>query len=176
MSRVRIVGLDHFLQFLEPRCWTRDGKQSEAEQKRQFYQWLRELAAQEKIELIAEEADPERQFLGAVLARELALPYVNIAMPRNEWKKHGVTWSHLTTSLDSRAFAYRQFERYMCEQVEARAEQVIMVMCGRNHIAGLQQVLSSHGHQVLIYDVYNCQWFVGRPREDSLGVAGYDRP
>jgi len=163
MCEIHIVGLDHFLQILKAKCWTPEGIKAEADQKRRFYEWLRELVVQNGVVLIAEEADFDTEFLGSVLARNLSLDYINITMPSNEWKTHGFRIDQLTTSYETRAAAYRVLESYMFERVQAHEQSVTLVMCGRNHLPGLQQLLTAAGHQVHPHDVYDCEWFIGRP-------------
>jgi hypothetical protein len=88
MCEIHIVGLDHFPQILKPKCRTPEGIKAEADQKRCFYEWLRELVVQNGIALIAEGADFDAEFLGSVLVRSLGLDYI-ITMPRSEWKTRG---------------------------------------------------------------------------------------
>jgi hypothetical protein len=134
-----------------------------------------EIVVQKAAELIAEEAAFDVEFLGFALAKDMGLAYINITMPLSEWKKHGITWDH-QIDYQKREVAYRAFEQYMLEQVQAHDQKVIIVMCGRNHLLGLQQLLTAAGHQVQPYDVYDCEWFRGRPEEDGQRVTGYHRP
>ncbi len=175
MGGIHIVGLDHFLQSLKVKCWTPEGRKSEAEQKRHFYEWLRELIVQKEAELIAEEAAFDVEFVGSALARDMGVAYINITMPLSEWPKHGITWDHQIDH-KRREAAYRAFEQYMFEQVQAHEQKVVLVMCGRSHVLGLQQLSIAAGHRVQSYDVYDCEWFRGRPEEDGQGVTGYYKP
>ena len=175
MYEIDIVGLDHFLQRLKPKCSTLEGRKSEKEQKHHFYEWLRELVVQKEAELIAEEADFDSESLGFALAKNVGLPHINITMPCSEWKKHGITWGDLIAA-ETREAAFRVFELYMFEQVQAQEQEVILVMCGRRHFLSLQELLTDAGHEVHTYDVYDCEWFRGKPEEDGQGITGYYKP
>lgn len=119
MSQIHIFGLNHFHQWIEPRCWTSAGKTDEQRQKYGLRTTLEQIVAQNEIASIAEEAHPDRQCLGRVLAREKNLGYCDITMPISEREKRGIRTPGYDQRTDTRESAYRLFEEFMFEHTTA---------------------------------------------------------
>lgn len=136
---------------------------------------LSEIIARNHVDLIAEEAHPVRRCLGSALAKEHDAAYIDITMPLDERERRGIRTPGYDRRPEARAHAYREFERFMLERVKACGSKITLVMCGRRHSHGLEQLFSAAGDRVHSYDIYAYDWYRGVPLEGSEGIADYDR-
>jgi hypothetical protein len=90
MSKVFILGVDHFLQNIESVCTTPVGKESETNQKDALKARLEELISERRPELIAEEAKLDRECMGKQIADAHGCKYCNLTMPWEDRLKSGV--------------------------------------------------------------------------------------
>jgi len=174
MQSVHIFGVNHFLQCVAPNCYTPAGWADEAEQKAAFRLTLEAIITENRVGLIAEEDMPARRDLGAVLADEHRANYIPITMPIVERQRCGIIPGY-DRHPETRGHAYREFERYMFERIAPVGAQVILVICGRRHMRGLEQRFGEAGVITSVYDVYDYNWYRGVPQEDGLNVIGYER-
>lgn len=175
MESVHIFGVNHFLQCIAPNCLTPAGCASEAEQKAGLRTTLEEIIIRNRVGLIAEEEKPTRRDLGAVLADEHHTAYIELTMPIVERERCGIHTPGYDRHPDSRAHAYREFERYMFEQIALVNVPVTLVTCGRRHMRSLAQRFEDAGVRALVYDVYDYDWYRGVPQEDGVNIIGYER-
>jgi hypothetical protein len=175
MESVHIFGVNHFLQCVAPNCWTPAGCAVEAEQKAGLRTALEEIIMNNQVGLVAEEEKPARRDLGGVLAGEHRLAYIELTMPIVERERCGIRTPGYDRHPDSRAHAYREFERYMCEQIALANVPVTLVICGRRHMRGLAQRFEDAGVRTVVYDVYEYCWYRGVPQEDGVNIIGYER-
>lgn len=131
MESFHVFGVNHFLQCVAPNCWTPAGRAVEAEQKAGLRATLEEIIMRNRVGLIAEEERPARRDLGAVLADEHHTAYIELTMPVLERERCGIRTPGYDRHPDSRAHAYREFERYMFEQIARVNVPVTLAICGR---------------------------------------------
>jgi len=174
MESVHLFGLDHFLQPVEPGCITPAGQTAEAEMKAALAATLTEIVSRHHVDLIAEEAHPTERYLGMVLAEQSGLPHIDITMPLEERARCGIP-SDYQEDADTRTRAYHEFEQYMFAQTAARNAPVCLVMCGRVHLLGLEQLFVKARVNVFVYDLFRYEWYRGIPLEDAVNIVGYDR-
>src|SRR5215831_15555617 len=176
LEAVHIFGLDHFLQPTQQQCWTAEGRESEAQQKAALGQTLAEIITNNHVGLVAEEAHPDLEYIGAVLANHYGhLDYVDITMPSAERERRGIRPNY-NGSTETRERVHREFEQYMFEQTATRNARVVLVICGRQHSRGLAQLFAGTGAKPSVYDVLDYQWYRGIPKEEmGGGIVGYDR-
>src|ERR1700722_16323345 len=131
MSKVLIVGVDHFLQNIESYCTTQDGRESEANQKQSLRARLEELVEKYHPQLIAEEAKLDADCLGKQIAKSHGLKYCNLTMSWEKRAKVGVGKDYDRKD-ETRQAAYSVFEEFMFEQVEKNRgdAEPILVACG----------------------------------------------
>jgi hypothetical protein len=175
MESVHVFGVNHFLQCIAPNCWTPAGRVVEGEQKAGLRAALEEIMMKNRVGLIAEEQKPARRDLGAVLADEHDTAYIELTMPVVERERWGIRTPGYDRHPDTRAHAYREFERYMFEQIARVNVPVTLAICGRRHVPGLAQRIEVAGVRALIYDVYEYDWYRGVPQEDGVNIIGYER-
>jgi hypothetical protein len=174
MESVHLFGLDHFLQPVEPGCITPAGQTAEAEMKAALAATLSETISGHHVDLIAEEAHPTERYLGMVLAEQFGLPHIDITMPPDERARRGIPFNY-EEDPDTRTRAYREFERYMLACTTTRNAQVSLVICGREHLPGLEQLFVAAGVNVFVYDLFRYEWYRGIPLEDGVNIVGYNR-
>ena len=175
MITIHIVGLDHFLQNISDRCWTEDGKKEERRQKAALVELLRKIIKEAKVELIAEEGKLDDSGLGVVLAKESGASHIDITMPIIEREKRGVKTPDYDRNECTRKAAYQIFEQFMAEKVQAENDKVGLIMVGRRHMGGLGTLLTAAGCNVKVYDINDCDWYLGIPQEGTAGVIGHYR-
>ena len=175
MSTIHVVGLDHFWQNVEDRCWTDAGKMEEKQQKAELTDFLRKIIREHRVELIAEEGKLDGRCLGSVLARESGTGYIDITMPIAERERRGVRTPDYDREESTRKTAYKVFEQYMFERVQAENNNVVLVMVGRRHSEGLASLFRGAPSKVTTYDINDCGWYLGIPQEGSEGVIGHYR-
>jgi len=175
MKSVHIVGLDHFLQNINDSCLTEAGIADERQQKAQLANVLRGILHDNGVHLIAEEGKLDGSCLGAILAKEIGINYIDITMPLEEREKHGIKTPDYDRDENSQKVAYRVFENYMFETVKSQKANACLVMCGRRHLHGLATLFAAEGYRVQTYDIFDWAWYLGRPIEEAEGVVGHDR-
>lgn len=171
-----MIVADHFLQNLESKCLTTDGRDWEIKQKEALRARLEALIAEHKVQLIAEEAMLDRDCLGKQLADAYGCKYCNLTMPWEERTKHGVGEDYDGTP-ETREVAYKVFERFMFDVVQGSRQGVtcILIVCGSYHMKNVVALFESVGDKVLTEDTTQSEWYRGRPIESNIGVIGFDR-
>lgn len=174
--QLHIVGLDHFLQSLEMGCLTDAGKNEEILQKNELTKFLNEIFQRNRVRLVAEEGKLDRPCLGSVLATQNGAVHIDITMPISERERHGIRTPDYDRSEDTRKAAYQVFEQYMFERVrEKHARDAALMMVGRRHLPGLTTLFKAAGCAVKTYDINDCGWYLGIPKEGAEGVVGHMR-
>jgi hypothetical protein len=178
VSKILVIGVDHFLQKPGSLCATPSGKESETKQKKALRARLEALIAEHKVELVAEEAELHRDCLGKQLASAHACRYCNLTMPLNERAKCNIEKDYNKTS-ETRESAYRVFEAFMFRAVQdARQEATgVLVLCGLYHMNHLAELFSETDEEVIVEDTTQASWYRGRPWESGgkmLGFRGED--
>lgn len=174
MSKVVVVGVDHFLQNVESLCITPEGKSWEEKQKGALSARLEALIFEHKVQLVAEEAKLDRDCVGKQLADAQGCRYCNLTMPWEERAKQGIGKDYDTTA-ETREAAYRVFERFMFDVVqEARQGAAsILIICGSFHLKNVAELFANAGDEVLTEDTAQAGWYRGRPMESAGAVTGF---
>jgi hypothetical protein len=176
MRRVVIVGVDHFLQNLEPLCVTPEGKRSEVRQKAALKARLEEMISYHRPQLIGEEEKPRVGSVGKELADAHNLKYCTLTMPWEAREKAGIARDYRTTRQTKRA-AYETFESFMFDRIrQNRGDSTsILVICGSDHMERLAKRFHMAGDKTWAEDTYYASWYEGRPKESGGEVLGYDK-
>ena len=175
MESVHIVGVNHFLQWIDAKCWSPAGRVREAEQKASFRGMLNEMVIANQVGLIAEEEKPGQKNLGAAIVEEHHLNYIELTMPISERKRRGINTETYERRPETKAHAYREFEDYMFGRIAAVNARVTLAICGRRHMHGLEERVRGVGVKTFRYDVCDYDWWHGIPIEDGVNVVGYDQ-
>lgn len=174
MEAVHIFGVNHYLQRVDSMSWTAAGRADEEHQKANFRSVLNEIITENRIDLIAEEEKPGVRNIGAAIAEERRLAYVELTMPAAERERLGIDTRIYERRPETQARAYREFERRFFEQIASRNARVTLAICGRRHMRGLEERIRNAGARTFVYDVCNYDWWRGIPLEDGINVIGYE--
>ena len=174
MSKVVVVGVDHFLQNLNSVCETAEGRASEDTQKLALKSVLQNLIREHTTELIAEEAKLAADCLGKILADEYGCKYCNLTMPWEKRHQHGIGKDYHRAQ-ETRQKAYRVFEEFMFETVQRNRSGLksILVICGLFHINNLARLFGNETDEVLVESTARSDWYRGRPMESDGKVIGF---
>jgi hypothetical protein len=176
LSKVVVVGVHHYLQNLEVRCETPDGRESEARQKAALKARLEDLISRHQPQLIGEEEKPGAACIGKELADAHGLKYCPLSMPRGERHKAGISEDYSNTP-ETRRAAYEMFESFMFEQIQKNRGDAasILVICGSYHMERLAKRFFVARDEVWAMDTYYELWFEGWPIESQGRVFQYDK-
>jgi hypothetical protein len=174
MSKILVLGVDHFLQNIESVCTNPLAKEWEAKQKASLVARLEELVSARLPQLIAEEAKLDRDCLGKQIADSHGCKYCNLSMPCEDRSKAGVAKDY-DRRPETRRIAYEIFEAFMFEQVQKNRKDAntILVICGSYHVFGLAKLLRNAGDEVETEDTYDAEWYRGIPEESGDDVIGF---
>jgi hypothetical protein len=136
---------------------------------------LRKIIEEAEVELVAEEGKLDDSGLGTILAKEIGKSHIDITMPIIEREKRGVKTPDYDESDSTRNAAYRIFEQYMFEKVQAENGKVVLIMVGRRHLKELVRLFTAAGCDVKAYDINDCDWYLGIPKEGDAGIVGHYR-
>jgi hypothetical protein len=152
---IYIVGSDHAHQKTDVRGVWEEAAMLDAEvravderAKRELREELEAIMAEDKFVCVAEEAEFNRRYIGAVLADAHGCEYLNITMPEDERRRRGIPQAY--EGAQARADAYRQFEAYFFEMVQGRTKTCgdVLVICGARHAAAVAALFREAGEDV----------------------------
>jgi hypothetical protein len=63
----------------------------------------------------------------------------------------------------------------MFEKVQAENGKVVLIMVGRRHLKELVRLFTAAGSDVKAYDINDCDWYSGIPKEGDAGIVGHYR-
>jgi hypothetical protein len=174
VSKILVVGVDHFLQNVESHCETPMGRDWEAKQKAALRARLEQLIAEHRPQLIAEEAKLDRDCVGKKIADLHGCRYCNVTMSWEDRSKAGVTKDY-DNRAETRRIAYRILEAFMFDQVQkSRGDaDAILLVCGSYHVAGLAKLFLSAGDRVDTEDTFDADWYRGIPLESDGEMDGF---
>ncbi len=153
---IYVVGCDHAHQKTDVRGVWEEAAMLDAEvraaderAKRELREELEAIMAEHKFVCVAEEAEFNRRYIGAVLADANGCEYLNITMPEDERRRRGIPQAYEERA-QARADAYRQFEAYLFEMVQGRTKTCgdVLVICGARHAAGVAALFREAGEDV----------------------------
>lgn len=164
---VNIVGCTHHHQRQADQILTDDqrSKAFERNQKRRFRRVLVEIATKAKPQLIAEEIEADADTIPRALATELQSRYANIDMHSDERLRRGIPrgYADRGSLFDPQQIDrwHRVREQFMLESFLAAADGLknAMVVCGYFHAPRLAELLHSHGHETVVTNIAEMDWF-----------------
>jgi len=168
MPKFIIVGLDHFLQNLDQKALTEEGRRYEADQQQRFAGVLEEIIERNGVTLICEEGKFDAESLGGALARKHECrPPVNITTPKNERERLGIS-EYYEDDPVQKARAIRLFEEYMASLVQqtTRNDDVVLLMVGDVHRSEMQRRMAEIGTVVEVQGLHDFEWYEGPPAEE----------
>jgi|ERR1700682_897394 hypothetical protein len=162
MSRILVVGVDHFIQNLRSRCQTGEDKGNENKQREALKSRLEDLIVSREVQLVAEEATPDGACLGKLLSAAHACKYCDLTMRPEERERRGIKDDY-NVSVESRRVAYRTFEEYMFEVVQRSRQKAtsILIICGSYHAKNVAQLFLNVGDEVMVEDTTSAPWYRG---------------
>jgi hypothetical protein len=144
---VFVLGCDHYLQEYELTESNEELCRVERKTEEQFYELTKEIIQAEEIEFISEERMPNQKTIPRVLASELDCDYAEIDIALEEREKRGIARNYQELGEQERDRVYAVREEYMVERMysESTIETRKLIVCGAEHVKGLQERLTEHG-------------------------------
>ena len=178
--KVVVVGINHSHQFsvITMDSVSPNAARVEREQKQLFRDRIRQLIAQHRAQLVGEEVDSaslvERRVIASQndviaydVARECNVRYEEIDMTVEEREKKDIPTNGYSTedpmfSAEQTASWNKERERVMVEKTckKATSLDVVLLVCGRDHMNGLAQLFCDARHDVQRFDVTSEDWFI----------------
>jgi hypothetical protein len=114
--------------------------------------------------------------MGKQIADSHGCEYYNLTMPWEDRFKAGIA-ERYDERPETRNMAYSIFERFMFERVQKSrgSANLILVICGSYHLAGLATLFQAAGDDVETEDTYDAEWYRGIPLESDCEVEGFHK-
>ncbi|HVP43058.1 MAG TPA: hypothetical protein VMS96_06475 [Terriglobales bacterium] len=158
---VFVVGLDHWLQPYDLQEYADDARREERKIKGQFYEFLDDLIKKEKISFVGEECRPGEKTIPRELARENRCEYGEIDMPQDLRRAANIPedYEQHQGAVRDRGISLR--EDYMVKRFRElkTMDGPGLVICGAEHIPGLEKLLACNGDKVFTTDVRAAAWY-----------------
>jgi hypothetical protein len=159
---VFLLGCNHYLQYYDLMETEEQLKKLEFQTKESFYELLQEIIQRRKIIFVGEECWPQAKTIAGVLASELSCHYAEIDMMIVQRRRRGVPDKYQELGSEERARCFAIREDYMVKRTyeESTADTQKLIVCGAEHLNGLEVQFSSHGEDVTTRDLTKEEPFV----------------
>lgn len=157
-----MLGCDHYLQEYDRTESVDELRATEFKAKQQFYELVKDLIESERIQFIGEECRRGQKTIPRVLANELRCRYAEIDMPAEERDRKGIARDYQRLGEDERNRVYNIREDYMVQRVYSESDVAIrkLIVCGAEHLKGLESQFLRSGEQVSKRDLIKEDWVV----------------
>jgi hypothetical protein len=157
---VYLLGCDHYLQEYDRTESIDELWATELKTKKRFYELTKDVISTERIEFVGEECRGGQKTIPRVLAGELGCNYAEIDMPVEERDRRGIARDYQRLGEEERARVYSIRENYMVQRVYSESNVSIrkLIVCGAEHLKGLQSQFLQSGEQVSTYDLTKEDW------------------
>lgn len=172
-----LLGCDHYLQEYDrtesvDELWTVEFKAKE-----QFYELVKNVIESERIQFVGEECKRGQKTIPRVLATELRCSYAEIDMPVEERERRGIARDYQRPGEEERSRVYNIREDFMVQRVysESNLGTPKLIICGAEHLKGLESQFSRGGEQVSKRDLTKEDWVLEihkKKEEFLLGPRG----
>ena len=152
--QVIIIGLDHELQTSVQRMFSSDDlPAAEAGDKRKYRTLLEGAIKSSDAGLVAEEWCLPDETIAREVARSLNVRYECVDMGPDERRARGIPLDYAidpAVSAEDRDAWHRAREELMVQRTlrAAGPNPAAVVVCGLDHVVGIEQILVKHGHAV----------------------------
>lgn len=132
----------------------------ERKTKEQFYELIKSVLESEQIDFVGEECKHNQKTIPRVLATELGSRYAEIDMPVEERDSRGIPRDYQSLGEDVRMSVYNVREDYMEQRVysESSLGSRKLIVCGAEHLRGLEARFRQRGEQVSARDLTKEDW------------------
>src|SRR5579859_4275382 len=157
---VYLLGCDHYLQEYE-RTEPEDSLwKSEYAAKETFYEIGKEIIKAERIQFVGEECRQDQKTIPRALAAELGCSYAEVDMPLEHREKRGIARNYLELGDQERDRVYAMREEYMVGRIysESAVETRKLIVCGAEHVEGLETRFRASGEEVTTRDLTKEDW------------------
>jgi hypothetical protein len=165
---IHLLGLDHWLQeyelyTIQERDWggvTDEETAYRLRGKSRLYDLIEAKLRSGELKLVAEECSPNQDTIARRLAAETGVAYLEIDMNRKEREAAEIPPNYLTDSEESKARGIRLRETHMAGKILSGLgqEENALLVCGSEHLAGLQAIFAASGHSVTTENVALQNW------------------
>lgn len=164
---VFLLGCNHYLQYYDLMEVEEQLKKLEFQTRERLYELMQKLMQSREISFIGEECWPQTKTTASVLASELSCHYAEIDMLIAERRRRGIldNYKELGPPERDRGFAIR--EDHMVKRVyeESTVDAQKLIVCGAEHLAGLEVRFLSHCEDVMMRDLTKEELFMAIVRE-----------
>ena len=157
---VYLLGCDHYLQEYDRTESIDELWAVERKTKERFYELTKNVIESERIQFVGEECKCGQQTIPRVLAAELGCSYAEIDMPVQERDRRGIARDYQRLGEEERTRVYSIREEYMVQRVysESNVGMHKLVVCGAEHLNGLESLFLQSGEQVSTHDLTKEDW------------------
>jgi hypothetical protein len=169
---VYLLGCDHYLQEYDRAESIDELWAVERETKEQFYELTKNVIESERIQFVGEECKRGQKTIPRVLATELSCSYAEIDMSLEERDSRGIARDYQRLGDEERTRVYNLREDYMVQRVysESGASFRKMIVCGAEHLDGLEARFGASGEAVTTRDLTKKDWVLSiyKKKEEFL--------
>jgi len=169
---VFVLGCDHYLQECDLTESNEEVCKIERRTKGRFYELVKEIVSGEEIQFIGEECKPSQKTIPRALATEFKATMPKLICPFEERQKRGIERNYQALGEQERNRVYAIREEYMVERIysESTLGMHKLIVCGADHIKGLQARLAEHGETLTARDLTKEDWVleIYRRKEEQL--------
>lgn len=157
---VFLLGCDHYLQEYELTEWDEELRSLEHSSEEKFYELTKKIIRDEGIQFVGEECIQNQRTIPRVLASESMCDYAEIDMPLDERERQGIARTYQSMGESERDRVYAMREQYMVDKVCSNSMFATrkLIICGAEHIKGLNAKFSQLGEQVKARDLTKEDW------------------
>jgi hypothetical protein len=170
---VFLLGCNHYLQYYDLMETEEQLKKLEFQTRESFYELLKEIIQSRKISFVGEECWPQTKTIARILAPELSCHYEEIDMMIVERRRRGIpdNYQELGSEERDRGFAVREDHMVKRTYEESMAYTQKLIVCGAEHLNGLEVRFSAHGEDVTTRDLTKEEPFVAIL--EKKGILGH---
>ena len=157
---VYLLGCDHYLQEYGRTESLDELWAVEFKAKEQFYELIKNVIGSERIQFVGEECKRGQKTIPRVLATELRCSYAEIDMPVEERDRRGIARDYQRLGEEERSRVYNIREGHMVQRVYSESNVDIhkLIICGAEHLKGLESHFSRRGEDVSKRDLTEEDW------------------
>ena len=157
---IYLLGCDHYLQDYDRTESVDELSAVEFKTKEQFYELTKNVIEMERIQFVGEECKPGQKTIPRALATERGCSYAEIDMPIEERHKRGIARDYQRLGGEEQSRVYNIREDYMVQRVYSESNLAMrkLIVCGAEHLAGLESRFLRSGEQVFKRDLIREDW------------------
>jgi hypothetical protein len=158
---IYILGCDHNLQNYDLTEHDEEIAKIERLTKEKFYELTKEIVVSNEISFVGEECKQGQETIPRAIAGELACAYAEIDMTSEERASCDIARNYQALGQQEKDRVYVLREDYMVERTysESTFDVRKLIVCGAEHLKGLQKRFELRGENVRAQDLTREEWF-----------------